>query len=82
LIQAAVGLRGMTDHGVGFRSPSSRKGVANAETQAQAHPTLFAKNKRTGRTLGGDLLAGTGEAGQRFPQASLLEWSAEGSANP
>jgi hypothetical protein len=53
-------LRVMTDNGVSFRSLSSRKGVANAENQAQAHQTLYAKNKRKGRTLRADLLAGMG----------------------
>jgi Integrase core domain len=59
----------MTDNGVSFRSLSSRKGVANAKTQAQAHQTLYAKNKRKGRTLRADLLAGMGEAGPRFRPA-------------
>ncbi len=62
-------LRVMTDNGVSFRSLSSRKGVANAENQAQAHQTLYAKNKRKGRTLRADLLAGMGEADLRFQQA-------------
>jgi Helix-turn-helix domain len=59
----------MTGNGVSFRSPSSRKGVTNAKNQAQAHQTLHAENKRKGRTLCPDLLAGMGEAGQRFQQA-------------
>jgi hypothetical protein len=62
-------LRVMTDNGVSFRSLSSRKGVANAENQAQAHQTLYAKNKRKGRTLRADLVAGMGEADPRFRQA-------------
>ncbi len=62
-------LRGMTGNGVSFRSLSSRKGVANVENQAQAHQALSAKNKRKGRTLRPDLVAGMGEAGQRFQQA-------------
>jgi hypothetical protein len=49
-----------TDNGVSFRSLSSHKGVANAKNQAQAHQTLYAKNKRKGRTLRADLLAGMG----------------------
>ncbi len=53
-------LRVMTDNGVSFRSQSSRKGVANAENQAQAHQTLYAKNKRKGRTLRAVLVAGMG----------------------
>jgi hypothetical protein len=61
--------RGMTGNGVSFRSLSSRKGVTNAENQAQAHQTLHAKNQRKGRTLRPDLLAGMGEAGPRFRQA-------------
>ena len=56
-------LRVMTDNGVSFRSrryTPLHKGVANAKNQAQAHQTLYAKNKRKGRTLRADLLAGMG----------------------
>ncbi len=52
-----------TDNGVSFRSRRStplHKGVANAKNQAQAHQTLYAKNKRKGRTLRADLLAAMG----------------------
>ena len=46
-------LRVMTDHGVSFRSLSSRKG--GAKNQAQAHQTLSAKKQRKGRTLRAEL---------------------------
>jgi hypothetical protein len=59
----------MTDNGVSFRSLSSPKGVANAENQAQARQTPHTKNKPKGRALRADLLAGMGEAGQRFQRA-------------
>ena len=81
-------LRVMTDNGdngVSFRSrryTPLHKGVANAKNQAQAHQTLYAKNKRKGRTLRADSLREWAKPAQGSSRRSLLEWPAEGYAKP
>jgi hypothetical protein len=73
-------LRVMTDNGVSFRSLTSRHGIANAENQAQAHQTLYAKNKRKGRTQ--TSLREWAKPAKGSGRRSLLEWPAEGYAKP